>query len=219
VVRKSKSEPLPPPPHDQRMVPLLKLVEHRAQQQDCTECAADDIAEQMRYKKKGGQPRLQSARRLKRAPWGAEPTKLEPLDIYFWRSHGVRQVGGGLLVAPLGQEPELDRKADDYVYYAFLPEYEKIFGPVDANHSTAVPTQQEVPETRGRKPVHNWPEICFEFAQRLVKLGPSAGNKSVSTLAGGLEQWCINRYGKAPAFSELRDFISELFKVLRIPRK
>jgi hypothetical protein len=193
------------------MVPLLKLVEHRASQQDCADCAADDIAEQMRYK-----GRLASARRLKRSQWGAEPAKLETLDVYFWRAHGVRYFGGEVLVIPLWEEPELGREVSDYVFYASLPDYEKIFGPMDANQSAAAPVQ-EMPETRGRKAAYSYPQIGNDLVRWLAQNDAVAGNKSVRNVAYQFELWCEKRGRIVPTSSQLRAYVTGVLNVLRAP--
>jgi hypothetical protein len=103
-------------------------------------------------------------------------------------------------------------------FYVWLPDYKNIFGDLPAK-SSSFAQLQEVPEKRGRKASHAWPEIGVELVRRVVKKGKSAGNKSTNSWARELAQWCEDRYQKAPADSDLRDFIDNVLRALRIERK
>ena len=103
-------------------------------------------------------------------------------------------------------------------FYVWLPDYKNIFG--DSHAISSPPAQtQEVPEKRGRKASHDWPKIGFELVRRVEKMGRAAGNKSTNSWATELERWHEGRNQKAPANSDLREYIDDVLRALRIERK
>ena len=102
--------------------------------------------------------------------------------------------------------------------FVWLPDYENIFSDPQGK-STPATQAQEVPRKRGRKASHPWTEIGVELVRRVGKNIKAAGNKSTNSWATELEQWCEDRYRKAPVSSELRAFIDDVLRTLRIERK
>jgi hypothetical protein len=112
----------------------------------------------------------------------------------------------------------LDARPPGCWFFVWLPDYKNIFGDSHANSSPSE-QMQKVPKTRGAKPKHPWPQIGFKLVRRLQELGPVAGNKSTNSLAEELEEWCENKYRKAPSSSELRAFVDDVRHALYIKRK
>jgi len=103
-------------------------------------------------------------------------------------------------------------------FFVWLPDYENIFGDRHAISSSPAQTQ-EVPEKRGRKASHPWLEIGFELISRVRKKGGVAGNKSTNEWAEEIAQWCEDHYQKAPVYSDLREFVDDVFRAFHIKRK
>jgi len=103
-------------------------------------------------------------------------------------------------------------------FFIWLPDYKIIFGDPHAN-SSALMQAQEAPKKRGRKATLPWTKIGFELVRRAEKMGTAAGNKSTNSWATDLEEWCDGRKLKAPPNSELRAFIDDVLRALRIERK
>jgi hypothetical protein len=103
-------------------------------------------------------------------------------------------------------------------FFVWLPDYENIFGGPRASLPPSAQTQ-EVPKKRGRKASYPWAEIGFELVRRAAKMGAVARNKSTNSWAKDLWQWCDDNNKKAPNDGELRKFVDEVFRALRIERK
>jgi hypothetical protein len=103
-------------------------------------------------------------------------------------------------------------------FYGWLPDYRNIFGDLEPKSQSAEQVL-ESPEKRGRKATLPWTKIGFELVRRAEKMGAAAGNKSTNSWATDLDQWCDDRNLKAPPNSELRVFIDDVLRALRIKRK
>jgi hypothetical protein len=121
---------------------------------------------------------------------------------------------GGMAVS----SHQLGKRPPGHWFYVWLPDYKNIFGDPHAK-SLSFAQMQEVPEKRGRKFEHPWPEIGFELVRRAAKKGKTAENKSTNSWALELTKWCEDHYQKAPVDSDLREFIDDVLRALRIKRK
>jgi hypothetical protein len=103
-------------------------------------------------------------------------------------------------------------------FYVWLPDYKKIFPDTDAQPGAPAP-MQEVPEKRGRKAKYDWPAIGHELVRRIAKNGILTRPMSTKRLADELGDWCEIKYKKAPVDSELRKFIEDVLRALKLPRR
>lgn len=184
--------------------PISDVLEHRSQRTGSDKLAAQDLNQALKVDK------LRSL--VRRADGSRELLAASTWDDFQVALFPFSPEGFGVFSRKLGKRPP------GQWFFVWLPDYKNIFGDLYENSPPPAP-MQEVPEKRGRKASHPWPEIGLELAQRVVKKGKSAGNKSVNRLAVELWHWCQQQYGKAPADSDLREFITELLRALRIERK
>jgi hypothetical protein len=187
----------------------------RSKQVGSGDFAARDLTKQMREGRIHSMLLRYRSRRVgEEGPPAPERTLLSE---EFWRDHEL-YAGDKLLVIALPRKTHQVVGLRDLVFYVWLPDYEKIFGALHAKSST--PAQmQKVPEKRGRKAILPWTKIGFELVRRVEKMGNAAGNKTTNSWATELEQWCLNHNQKVPVNSELRAFIDDVLRALRIQRK
>jgi hypothetical protein len=82
--------------------------------------------------------------------------------------------------------------------------------------TAAAPVQDlKAPKKRGRRRDHPWDKIRLETVRRVFNNGHPAWPESENKLAGDIEQWCLERFKKAPAISELRAMVADVVKGLR----
>jgi hypothetical protein len=67
----------------------------------------------------------------------------------------------------------------------------------------------------GRPTEHDWSEIAAEVVQRTWKNSRIIEPKSENSLAEDIASWATKKWGKAPAISELRQFVKHALIILR----
>ena len=198
----------PPPlesPHWRTLHDVYRL---RIQQTGLDDFALIDLRDAIRHKG------LRTMRRTRHR--GRSDTTTELLPAAWWRDIELSRWNNGLALLPR-------TRVSAYfgggltVIYVWLPDYKNIFGDLDAQPG-APSSVQEVPVKRGSKPKHPWPEIGHELFCRIAKKGTLTVPKSTKSLADALGDWCEIKYKKAPVDSELRKFIDDVLRALKLRR-
>jgi hypothetical protein len=188
--------------------PIADALEHRSQRRSSDKLAAQDVHQAMRepgrlqalIQHEDGRRELLAA-----AAW-------EDLYIFVWGYGGPPRLRMVVVSRKLVSAPRGCR------FFVWLPDYKNIFGDLEPKSQSAEQALER-PEKRGRKATLPWTKIGFELVRRAEKMGAAAGNKSTNSWATDLDQWCDDRNLKAPPNSELRVFIDEVLRALRIKRK
>jgi hypothetical protein len=215
VAKKKKTEALPL--DSPNWWPMAAAHAERCKPAGSRTFAARDLTEALRKE------RIRSMlRRYRTAPaiWGHGPPPPEQtlLSKVYWRDHQLESWGDRLVVVPSPRRRGSLNFVGGCEFYVWLPDYKKIFDDPHARLSSSTQTQ-EVPEKRGRKATLPWTKIGFELVRRAEKMGAAAGNKSTNSWAIDLDQWCDDHKLKAPPNSELRVFVDDVLRALRIERK
>jgi hypothetical protein len=150
----------------------------------------------------------------------------ELLSFAYWHRNTLRMGSKGLAVFP----PYSMDGMSGAVFYAWEPDLKKFFGDQEpagnsqasknilpANDTiTAAPAQDlKMPTKRGRKREHAWDKIRTETMRRVFNNGRPEWPQSENKLAEKIEQWCLDRFKKAPAISELRAMVADVVERLR----
>jgi hypothetical protein len=171
--------------------------------------------------------RVRSMRR-RVSPRADEPER-ELLLPSFWADYKLESCGSdGLLVVgrnppprppwctPLEpMSPQLGhalRVLRGYVFFAWKPDYKKIWG-ADAASTEARPPAQEVPVERGRKKVYEHAAltaIAFALFEHRKQGEPE---KTQAEVARELRAWCKEQKEKVPGNTTLNEIVSVAFHV------
>jgi hypothetical protein len=131
--------------------------------------------------------------------------KRDPLPVPTWLRGGVPP---GLNRTMLGLRGVPLR---GYMFYAWKPDYKKIWG-TDAASTEARPTAQEVPVERGRKKVYDrtaLSAIALALFEQKKQGGPE---KTQAEVARELRAWCKEQKEKVPGNTTLNEIVSVAFQ-------
>jgi hypothetical protein len=111
-----------------------------------------------------------------------------------------------------------DPNLPDGVFFVWKPDIEKMFpsGWPTASQSQKFENISTPTAHKKRKSPkgHNWVAIRIEIMRRVVETLPE-GPDNVAEVARGVRAWCLEKYGKQPAFSAMREEVSRIAEGLR----
>jgi hypothetical protein len=99
-----------------------------------------------------------------------------------------------------------------YVFYAWKPDWKKIWG-ADAASTEARPPAQEVPVERGRKKVYERAELTVIAFALFENRKQGAPEKTQAEVARELRTWCKEQKEKVPGNTTLNEIVSAAFQV------
>jgi len=180
--------------------------------------------------------RVRSMRR--RFSPGTDEPEGELLQPSFWADYQLNSDFGAddeprLLVVKRASRPQPSQRTprgqnrlmlglrgvplDGYVFYAWKPDYESIFG--DRAESTKKPPRsaEEAQPKQGAPLKHDWIAITTEAAYREATATKKQRDKSVLAEAKRLRVWCGRHLKKRPALTDLREIIKAVRGRFRQP--
>jgi hypothetical protein len=96
--------------------------------------------------------------------------------------------------------------------FVWRPDYENIFGDrIEPTKKTA--QMQEVPEKRGKKPVHDRAELQSVALWLATRQKQGAPQKTRANVVDELRDWCTRNKRKAPADSTLYEIVAAAFRI------
>jgi hypothetical protein len=182
--------------------PITDALDHRSQRRCSDKLAAQDV--HLALRKPGRLRALVQHEDGRREPLPAAAWE----DLYFvvWPSGGPPRSRMAVFSRKLGSAPRGCR------YFVWLPDYEKIFGPVTA--STEPHTQpQEEPVKRGKKPVHDRADLQSAALGLALQRKHGAPEKKQTDVVGELREWCKRNKRKVPVDSTLYDIVAAAFRI------
>ena len=99
-----------------------------------------------------------------------------------------------------------------YVFYAWKPDWKKIWG-ADAASTEARPPAQQVPVERGRKKVYERAELTAIAFALFENRKQGAPEKTQAEVARELRTWCKEQKEKVPENTTLNEIVSAAFQV------
>jgi hypothetical protein len=103
-------------------------------------------------------------------------------------------------------------------FYVWRPDYEKIFLDVAAPATSSTGPRslsQEVPENRGRKPVHNRADLQSAALGLALQRKKGAPGKTQTDVVNELRDWCQRNKRKVPGDSYLNEVVADAFRIMR----
>jgi hypothetical protein len=207
------------PPESPHWWPIEQALEHRSQQTGSDKLAAQDFNRALKLGRLRALVRRADGPRELLTPSAWDDLYIAVLvDITLFVTHFTPQPPSAPRPGLAVFSHKLGKRPAECWFFVWLPDYKNIFGDLEPKSQSAEQVLER-PEKRGRKAILPWTRIGFELARRAEKMGAAAGNKSTNSWATDLDQWCDDHKLKAPPNSELRVFIDDVLRALRIKRK
>jgi hypothetical protein len=189
--------------------PIVAAFKYRSEQKGSTILARQDIRREVRA------GRVRTLRRhetgecelLPASAWDdlyctvVQPRRRHPSGKILWGPSRIQVISHKLGRAPPGQW-----------FFVWKPDFEKIF-----QHAPELPTPstqtQEVPENRGRKPVHDRADLQSVALVLALRRKHGAPEKRRADVVRELREWCKQNKRKAPGDSTLYDIVAAAFRI------
>ena len=98
-------------------------------------------------------------------------------------------------------------------FFVWRPDYEKIFPGAATPPAEPRARSPEVPETRGRKPVHDRADLQSVALFLALQRKQGAPKKRPVEIVDGLREWCQQNKRKVPADSTLHEIVAAALRI------